>query len=151
MPSRRPRGRRSRRYRRWRGVVIAVAALIIVAVVAIGAFIKLQPTPAPLMLPRGPAAAPAGPMAGTWRVGNGSAAGFRVEVTAVGLSNYAVGRTRDVTGTIVVTGDAVTSAAFSINLSTIKVDGRAQPRVAASLDTAAHPKALVWLRWRRHD
>ncbi len=145
MPSRRPQGRRSRRYRWRRRVVIAVAAVMIAGVLAIGAFIKLQPTAAPLMLPRGPAAAPAGPVAGTWRVGNGSAAGFRVEVTAVGISNYAVGRTSDVTGTIVVTGDRVTSAAFGIDLTTIKVDGKAQPQVAASLDTAAHPRALVTL------
>jgi hypothetical protein len=133
--------RSARKHHWWRWIAAGVAALVVVIVAAVGAYIQLQPTPAPLSLPSGPVSAPAGPLDGTWLVGPGSAAGFRVRETALGFSNDAVGRTAGVTGSIVIAADRVTSATLHVQLTTIKVGGRTQPQFAASLDTAAHPVA----------
>jgi hypothetical protein len=100
---------------------------------------------APLALPRSAAAAPAGPVSGTWSVGSGSVAGFRVRASAVGIGHDVVGRTSAVTGTIVVSGDWVTSAQLRIGLTGLKVDGRPQPQFAQSLRTRQHPVATFHL------
>lgn len=105
------------------------------------AFIKFQPTLAPLTLPAGAASAPAGPLDGQWEAAAGSAAGFRVQETALGMSNDAVGRTGAVTGIVVISGGRVTGAAFRVDLAAITVNGKAQPQVGQSLDTARYPDA----------
>ena len=94
------------------------------------------------MLPTAGARGPAGPLAGTWDVAAGSVAGFRVQETALGISNETVGRTHAVTGTIAVSGPNVTAAAFRIGLTAIKSAGRhshSSPRASA-------PGSI---RWRR--
>src|ERR1039457_1952313 len=103
-PARKVRSRSSgkRHWRRW--ILASVAGLIVLIVLAVGAFIKLQPPPAPLALPTAAASPPAGPLAGTWDVAAGSAAGFRVQETILGLSNDSVGRTNAVTRTLAVIG-----------------------------------------------
>ena len=144
-PARKVRSRSSgkRHWRRW--ILASVAGLVVLIVLAVGAFIKLQPTPAPLALPTAAASPPAGPLAGTWAVAAGSAAGFRVQETILGLSNDSVGRTNAVTGTIAVTGHQVTSATIRIDLAAIKVGGKTQPQFAGSLDTQGYPTATVTL------
>jgi polyisoprenoid-binding protein YceI len=138
-------GRASRK-RRWLRWIVASLTMAIVLVIAIvWASIKLQPTLSALMLPAGAASAPAGPADGSWQVAAGSTAGFRVRETAFGMSNDTVGRTDAVTGTVAVSGDRVTSAAFRIDLATIKVHGKASPQFAASLDARQHPFGTVIL------
>lgn len=129
----------------WRWMAAALAALVLIIILAAVIFVKLQPTPAPLTLSARAAGPPAGPVSGTWQVASGSLAGFRVRETVLGFSNYTVGRTSSVTGTLVVSGDRVTGARFRIDLAAVKVGGKTQPQFARSLDTAADPDATFTL------
>jgi polyisoprenoid-binding protein YceI len=138
-------GRSGRRHHWWRWGLGGMAALVALVVLAAALFIKLQPSPAPLALPTAAAGAPAGPLGGTWVAAAGSVAGFRVRESAFGMSNDTVGRTSAVTGTIVISGDRVTSGAFRIGLTSMKVGGKAQPQFAASLSTSKDPVATVTL------
>jgi hypothetical protein len=142
----RARQKQSRGRRWWRWLLASVAAVLVVVVVAAAAFIKLSPSAVPLTLPPGPVSRPAGPLGGTWDVGAGSLAGFRVQESALGFSNYVGGQTRSVSGAIVITGTTVTAASFRINLATIEVSGKKQPQFAASLGTRDHPVASFTLR-----
>jgi hypothetical protein len=127
-----------------------VVVLVVLAVAVTGIVVTLTPVPAPLALPKA-AAAPSGPLDGTWRVSAGSTVGFRVRETVIGFSNDVTGRTGDVTGTAVVasavTGGAeVSSAAFQVSLDTIKVNGKTgQPQLVKSLGVTAHPVATITL------
>jgi polyisoprenoid-binding protein YceI len=124
--------------------------LVVLAVAATGIVVKLTPGPAPLALPK-TAAAPSGPLDGTWRVAAGSTAGFRVRETVIGFTNDVTGRTGDVTGTAVVAsavagGAEVSSAAFQVSLAAIRVNGKTgQPQLVKSLGVTAHPVATVTL------
>jgi polyisoprenoid-binding protein YceI len=138
-------GPAGRRHRWWRWALACVVALVVLVVLAAGIFIKLQPSPAPLALPTGAASAPAGPLGGTWAAAAGSVAGFRVRESAFGMSNDTAGRTGAVTGTIVFSGDRVTSGAFRIGLTSMKVGGKTPPQFAASLGTSKDPVATVTL------
>jgi polyisoprenoid-binding protein YceI len=134
-----------RRRHWWRWILGSVAALVVLAVAATGVVVKLTPGPAPLALPKD-AAAPSGPLDGTWRVAPGSVAGFRVRETIIGFSNDVTGRTDDVTGTVVVAGGQIVHATFQVSLDTITVDGKArQPQLVKSLGVTAHPVATVAL------
>jgi polyisoprenoid-binding protein YceI len=135
---------RSRRHW-WRWILTSLVALVVVIALAIVAFIKLQPTQAPLHLPAGAASAPVGPTAGTWHVGPGSLAGFRVQESALGVSNYTVGRTSAVTGELVAAGNQVRGATLRVDLQAIMVAGRKEAQFATSLDTRAFPVATFTL------
>jgi polyisoprenoid-binding protein YceI len=126
-------------------VAASVVGLVVLLVLAVGLFIKLQPAPAPLVLPSGAASAPAGPLDGSWDVAAGSLAGFRVKETALGFSNDTVGRTSAVTGTLVMSGAQLTSAAVRVDLTAVKVGGKTQPQFAKSLGTARYPAATFTL------
>lgn len=134
-----------RRHRWWRWALAGVAALVVLVVLAAGLLIKLQPSPAPLVLPAGAVSAPVGSLDGTWVAGTGSVAGFRVRESAFGMSNDTVGRTGAVTGAIAISGDRVTSGAFRIGLTSMKVGGKPQPQFSASLGTSQDPVATVTL------
>jgi YceI-like protein len=132
-----------RHWLRW--ITVGVAAILVLIVLAAWAFIKLQPTPAPLVLPPGPVAAPTGPLDGTWAVTAGSLAGFRVRENALGLSTDAVGRTSAVTGTVVISGGRVTGATLRVDLAALTVGGKTQRQVTASLRTGRYPEATFTL------
>jgi len=134
---------RKRHWGRW--VAASVVGLVVLLVLAVGLFIKLQPAPAPLVLPSGVASAPAGPLDGTWDVAAGSLAGFRVQETALDFSNDMVGRTSAVTGALVMSGGRLTSAAVRVDLTAVKVGGKTQPQFAKSLGTARYPAATFTL------
>jgi polyisoprenoid-binding protein YceI len=138
-------GATPRRRHWWRWILGGTAVLLILAVAATGIVVELMPVPAPLAL-TGSAAAPAGPLDGTWRVAGGSVAGFRVRETVIGFSNDVTGRTGDVTGTVVVSGAAALSATVQVSLAAIKVNGKTgQPQLVKSLGVTAHPVATVIL------
>ena len=140
-----PRTEPSRRRHWWRWILGGVLALVVLAVAATGAVVTLTPGPAPLALPKD-AAAPSGPLDGTWRVAAGSVAGFRVRETIIGFSNDVTGRTGDVTGTVTVAGAEVSSATFRVSLAAITVDGKTrQPQLVKSLGVTAHPDATITL------
>jgi len=135
----------ARRRHWWRWILAGVAAILIVVFGAVAAFIKLGPSAAPLVLPQSAAAAPAGPLDGSWQVTDGSQAGFRVQEQALGLSNYVGGQTQAVTGALVISGTTVSSARFRVNLATVRVGGKTQPQFATSLGTSDHPQATFTL------
>lgn len=108
-------------------------------------FIKFQPDPPPLALPTARAAAPAGPLGGTWAAGPGSVTGFRVQETVLGFSNDVAGRTDAVAGTLTISGGRVTQASFRIGLTTVMVNGKTQSQFTASLGTRSHPVATFTL------
>jgi deazaflavin-dependent oxidoreductase (nitroreductase family) len=139
------RGPRSRRRHWWRWVLGGISVLVALVFLAVGLIVNLQPGPAPLALPAGAASAASGPLAGTWIIAAGSQAGFRVRESALGFSNYTVGRTSAVTGTAVISGDTVTSAVFLVNLTKMLVGGKHQPQFADSLGTARYPAATLTL------
>jgi polyisoprenoid-binding protein YceI len=141
-PSRPERRRRKHHWLRWILAGGTVLVLLIVTVVAMA--VKLQPTPAPLALPAS-AAAPVGPVDGTWRVGSGSVAGFRIQQTVLGLTSDVVGRSEDVTGTVAIAGGQVTDANLRVNLLALTSGGKPAPQFGISLDTRRYPDATVGL------
>lgn len=135
----------ARRRHWWRWILGGLLALVVLAVAATGVAVRLTPGPAPLALPKD-AAAPSGPLDGTWRVAPGSVAGFRVRETIIGFSNDVTGRTGSVTGTVVVDAAGVSGATFRVSLGAISVDGKTgQPQLVTSLGVTAHPIATVTL------
>ncbi len=134
---------KGRKHRWTRRILFGVVALLALVVLGSWAFIKLQPTLPPLALSA--ASPPVGALDGTWAVSAGSVAGFRVPETAFGMSNDTVGRTTAVGGTVVISGDRVTSATVRIDLAALKVNGKAQPQFAKSLDTRTFPDATFAL------
>jgi polyisoprenoid-binding protein YceI len=144
-PARNPHGTSPRRRHWGRWILAGTGALVVLIIVGIGAFIKLQPALASLALPAAAANAPAGPLDGTWHVAAGSAAGFRVRESFLWFGNDVVGRTTAVTGTAVISGQQVTEASFRVDLTAITVNGKPQPQVARSLGTNAYPEATITL------
>ncbi len=92
-------------------------------------------------------AATSSPLTGTWTVGSGSTAGYRVKETLFGQSHTAVGRTTGVAGTITIVGTRVTKAAFTVDMATItsdsgERDNQFQGRI---MDTSEYPTATFTL------
>jgi polyisoprenoid-binding protein YceI len=127
----------------WSAAIITTIIVLIAG--AVVAYIKLGPSARPLTLPASAAHAPVGPLSGTWQVEAGSKAGFRVQETVLGASNYAGGITKAVTGTIVISSDSVAAATLRVDLAAIKVGGKPQPQFAASLATHRYPIATFTL------
>ena len=134
--------RRTRHRGRW--IVVSVVVILVLVGVAVGIYTNFSAEP-PLALPTTAAGAPVGSPDGTWMVAAGSVAGYRIQQTVLGLSGDVVGRTKDVTGTIVVANDVVDSGTFSIDLTTVTAAGKVQPQFATSLDTRDHPRATFTL------
>lgn len=69
-----------------------------------------------------PAGGGSGDVSGTWAVGDGSCAGYRVEEVLFGQSTEGVGRTPDVTGTMTIDGTTVQSAELTVQMATMTSD-----------------------------
>jgi polyisoprenoid-binding protein YceI len=131
--------------RRWWVGTIAVVGLLIAAIGVASVWFVISPAAAaPLALPAA-AAAPAGPLDGTWAVAGGSVAGFRVRASAFGIGNDVVGRTPAVSGTITVARDWVVGARLRVALAGIRVDGKTEPQLLQSLRTDRYPVATFSL------
>jgi polyisoprenoid-binding protein YceI len=101
---------------------------------------------------------PAGGIAGTWAVdtehghfdfesATGTFVGFRIKehLSSIG-STHAVGRTGDVSGTMVIDGTKVTSAKFDVDLTTITTNQtQRNQRVQDALETDRFPNATFEL------
>jgi polyisoprenoid-binding protein YceI len=127
---------RPRHWLRW--LLAGVAGLAVLA--AAGPFIYIHffnSTPAALSLSQGSTASGAtstsptetantgnttASVAGTWTVGSGSLAGYRVNEVLLGQNATAVGRTSDVTGHLTIAGSTVTAAAFSVPMASVHSD-----------------------------
>lgn len=60
---------------------------------------------------------------GTWTVGDGSQAGYRVVEDLQGITDFeAVGRTSEVTGSVVLSGTTVNEGSFEVQIATITSD-----------------------------
>ena len=133
---------RKRHGRRW---ALASLGVLVVLVVIAAAGLELAPAPAPLVLPTAHTGPLVGPRAGTWDVGAGSVAGFRVPETVLFMSNDVVGRTSAVAGSFVVSGDRVTATRFRVDLTTVKIGGKQQPQFARILGAHDQPEATFSL------
>lgn len=116
--------------------IVAVAAVVVIALAVLGGtalYAKIENDRAPEELAlstTAPAdsagdstAAPeTGDLTGEWTVSDGSAAGYRVEEVLNGQDVTVVGRTSDVTGTVVVEGTDVVSATVEVDMTTITTD-----------------------------
>jgi polyisoprenoid-binding protein YceI len=104
------------------------------------------------------AAASAGSVEGTWTVdtstggfdfesATGTFAGFRIQENLAGIgATHAVGRTGAVSGSMTVTGTAVTAADFEVDLTSIRSnDSRRNARIQEALETDRFPTATFRL------
>ena len=92
------------------------------------------PAPAKLELPKatatsstsvtsgGAASASSSSLSGTWNVGAGSLAGYRVQEVLLGQSATAVGRTSEIWGSLTIAGSTVTRGTFTANMASVVSD-----------------------------
>jgi polyisoprenoid-binding protein YceI len=122
---------RARRFRKW--VIAGVVAIIVLAVGGPYVFIHFieGPAPAKLVLPKGGTASGSGAagatvdlskLSGTWNVGAGSVAGYRVQEVLIGQNSTAVGRTSEIWGSANVAGKSVSKATFTVNMASVVSD-----------------------------
>jgi polyisoprenoid-binding protein YceI len=134
-----------------------LAALVVALGVAYGAFAVVAggSSPAPLSLnsTKSGSQAAVGHIAGSWTVGAGSVAGYRVheKLAVLPAPSDAVGRTSDVTGqaTVVNSGSThtVSAASFTVRVSTLASDRpmRDQRVHTLGLQTDTYPTATFQL------
>jgi polyisoprenoid-binding protein YceI len=112
-----------------------VGAAVIVVVLALGApFVYIHfiegPPPSKLTLPSTHSKTAAGSgttsdtasVAGTYHVGSGSEAGYRVTEVLVGQNSTAVGRTTKIWGSVTISGDSVTTGTFTVDMASVESD-----------------------------
>ncbi len=133
---------RPRHWRRWLVAVVVAVAGLVLAGTAI--FVNDSSLP-PLSLPGAGAAAPVGPLDGTWKVAQGSIAGFRIDQTVLGMTGEVVGRTGAVSGSIALANGAVTAGSFQVDLPSVAFKGKPVAQLQLSLDTRDHPDATITL------
>jgi hypothetical protein len=134
-----------------RAVRVFTVAVVLLVLAGAGLYASIPllvgPVPSPLGLPAPAVSAgtSAASIEGTWIAGTGSMAGYRVRASILGQGGDVVGRTSTVSGTVVIAGDAVVSAAMSVDLTTIEQGGKPQPQLAKIMDTGADPDATFTL------
>ncbi|MHB2027806.1 MAG: YceI family protein [Acidimicrobiales bacterium] len=116
----------TQRQRRLRLLLTVLATLVLLALVVPYVFIHFieGPAPARLSLPSGSGSnsTSATALAGTWNVGPGSTTGYRVEETLLGQTATAVGRTKDIWGTVTIKGTTVERASIGVDMQTVQSD-----------------------------
>jgi polyisoprenoid-binding protein YceI len=139
--------------RPWK--IVAIVAVVLVVLVVGGPFLYIHvfSSSAPAKLSIDSHASSGGtsttlgsataPLDGTWKVGSGSQAGYRVNEVLFGQTTTAVGRTSSVTGQMVIAGDQVTSATFTVDMTTVKSDKsqRDEQFQGRIMDTSQFPHA----------
>ena len=129
---------------KWVIVALVVAGVVVLVLPWIYINVIESPAPSKLHLPTvaGASASVApGPVSGTWKIGAGSVAGYRVHESLFGQSNTAVGRTSQVTGGMVISGTQVTAAQFSVDMASIKSNTRSRDAQFNGfiMDTSSYP------------
>ena len=103
-------------------------------------------TPTPTPTPTGPVALQTAAMEGSWTVGEGSQAGYRLGEVLSGEAVTVVGRTEKVTGSVVVAGGMLTSAEIVVDTASIVTDQAARDAYfRRALDTSSFPVATFTL------
>ena len=141
-----------RNWLRWAVVgAVAVLVLIVGGPFVYFHFIEGDPPKAPTLAETPTSKLKAGetrtPLAGTWKATSRSLVQYRVKETLFGQSNTAVGSTRSVTGSIKIAGMKVTSASFTVDMTSMHSnqgirDSQFQGRI---MDTASFPTATFAL------
>ena len=127
--------------KRRRRLVVAVVSVAVVVVLAavLGPYVYIHfiegPAPAKLELPKASAtsttskgsatsssSSSSSSLDGTWNVGSGSQAGYRVQEVLVGQNATAVGRTSKVWGSMTISGSTVTKASFTVDMASVVSD-----------------------------
>jgi polyisoprenoid-binding protein YceI len=124
-------------FRRRRLVWWIGGAVVFIAVLAVASpFVYIHfiegPPPAKLELPAAhssttapgatTSAASLSDVSGTWNVGTGSQAGYRVQETLVGQSSTAVGRTSKIWGSLTISGTSVSKGSFTVDMASVVSD-----------------------------
>ena len=135
-----------------------VAALIVLALLVVAGpwvYINLIKDDAPDALTLQPAVTttagevqqPTNATDGEWAVVADSVVGYRVKEILFGQDTEGVGRTSAVTGSLVIANNEVTSAEFSVDMTSIKSDSSRRDRQVNDriLDTATYPTATFAL------
>lgn len=149
----------ARRRRRIVLGVVGVAVLVLLAAV-LGPYIYIHfiegPAPAKLELPKDtPTTTPdssqstvvSSSVNGTWNVGPGSTAGYRVQEVLLGQSATAVGRTSKVWGSMTIDNATVSNGTFTVNMASVVSDqsernGRFDGPI---MDVSQYPTATLTL------
>jgi polyisoprenoid-binding protein YceI len=121
---------RRRRLFWWVGGVVVLVVIAAVAAPFVYIHFIEGPPPAKLSLPETTTTASGSKSAttasssisGTWNVGTGSIAGYRVNEDLVGQHTTAVGRTSEIWGSLDVVGSQVTSGKFTVAMASVKSD-----------------------------
>ena len=123
--------------RRRRLIVGAIGVAVLIVLVAfLGPYIYIHfiegPAPAKLALPESSgsttsstskgSASTMSSLDGTWNVGTGSMAGYRVQEVLVGQNATAVGRTSKIWGFFSIAGSTVTKATFTVDMASVVSD-----------------------------
>jgi polyisoprenoid-binding protein YceI len=123
-----------RRRRLILGAIGAVVLIVLVAFLAPYIYIHFieGPAPAKLELPKSStsttvsnekgSASASSSLEGTWNVGAGSMAGYRVQEVLVGQNATAVGRTSKVWGSLAIAGSTVTKGTFTVDMASVVSD-----------------------------
>ena len=135
-----------------------VAALIVLALLVVAGpwvYINLIKEDAPDALTLQPAVTttagevqqPTNATDGEWAVVADSVVGYRVKEILFGQDTEGVGRTSAVTGSLVIANNEVTSAEFSVDMTSLKSDSSRRDRQVNDriLDTANYPTATFAL------
>jgi polyisoprenoid-binding protein YceI len=121
------------RRRKLIGAVVGAAVLVVLAAV-LGPYLYIHfiegPAPAKLELPTSSSttstsqgtASTSASLDGTWNVGTGSQAGYRVQEVLVGQNATAVGRTSKIWGSITISGSTVTKGTFTVDMASVVSD-----------------------------
>lgn len=142
-----------RGWKRWTGLGVIGAIVLVVGAVFVIHLVQGKGA-APLSLDnRSTTAASGSPttalasLDGTWKIANGSTAGYRVKETLFGQSATAVGRTTAITGELTLQGTTVSAASFSVDMTKVasKRDLRDSQFQGRIMDTAQFPTATFKL------
>ena len=151
--------------KRWKWLIGGIAFLVVLAVA--GPFVYIHfiegPAPAKLSLPTSStattatsaggstsssgAAGASSAVDGTYHVGSGSEAGYRVSEVLVGQHATAVGRTSEIWGSVSIVDDAVSSGSFGVNMASV-VSDQSQRNAQFDgriMDVAQYPTATLQL------
>jgi polyisoprenoid-binding protein YceI len=147
--------------RRRRKLILGVAgvALVVLLAALLGPYVYIHfiegPAPAKLELPKSSAttvpgssqASSSASIDGTWNVGSGSVAGYRVQEVLLGQSATAVGRTKEIWGSLKIEGSTVTQGTFSVNMASVVSDqSERNARFDSTImDVSQYPTATLTL------
>ena len=144
--------------KRWPWLVGAATVVVVLAVGAPFVYIHFieGPPPSKLVLPTTPStttAATSGTtsdiasVGGSYKVGSGSEAGYRVMEVLLGQNSTAVGRTTKIWGSVTISGTSVTAGKFTVDMASVESDQSERNAQFDSriMDVASYPTATLKL------